>query len=241
MNRFNLKMALASLIGMASIFTSSCSKEDENDNGKAEVWTYESKNLVTGYVFPEEMSIAQESDSISATVYLCVDVNGFVVGHRNIRSSTQFITMSDEEFAKRFAIFDSMATSYNDTSFDGRVRIIGNWALAYPIDSILITADIDYDPKHKAGSNLSDLINVRNNSYGKSILSNYKTSINGVDKLVSNLTKEELTLFGANYMGDYNTGYFTLPQNGNKKDCNLTVTYFFSNGQKLSATAKVRI
>ena len=36
MNRFNLKMALAALIGMASIFTSSCSKEDENDNGKAD-------------------------------------------------------------------------------------------------------------------------------------------------------------------------------------------------------------
>ena len=238
MNRFKLNTTLFSLISIIPIFTNSCSKEEEV-NWKSVTWVQESKNLVTGYVFPEEMSLFNCTDSIGDSIYINVDVIGYVVGHKDIRGREQFAKMSDEEFSKRLAVFDSMATLYNDTSYEGRVRIIGNWALAYPIDSILITADIDYDQKHKAGSNLSDLVNVKSHSYGKSILSNYKTSITGVDKHVSDLTKEELTLFGANYMGDYNTGYFSFPKSAIPKDCKLTVTYFFSNGQVLSATAKI--
>ena len=236
---FNSKKLLASLIVVVPIILSSCSEDEDVVNWKSVVWLYDSKNLVTGYVFPEEMSLFNCTDSIGDSIYLNVDVHGLVVGQRNIRTRKQFITMSDEEFAKRYAVFDSMATQNNDTSFNGKVPIPGNWALAYPIDSISITADVDYDQKHEAGSNLSDLVNVKSHSYGKSILSNYQTSITGVDKHVSDLTKEELTLFGANYMGDYNTGYFSFPKSAIPKDCKLTVTYFFSNGQVLSATAKI--
>ena len=216
--------------------------EEETDGGNEDVWSVESKNLVTRYVFPEEMSVRHEYDSSKVLFY--VGTKGLAVGHR-LEARSEFENLEEDELSRRARLFDSMAVVYKDTSYKGKVPITGYWALAYPIDSISIVSSSDYDMNHPAGTNLSDVVSIESYSFGACVLSGYlekKVGIGvGFDMKVSELTRENRTLLCAQYGSLYNTGYFSIPQTSNPQDCQLTVTYLFSNGLKLSASAQVKL
>ena len=226
---------------MLVVSVTGCEEENETDEGKASV---KSKNLVTGYVFPESMSLKSEYDSSCVLLYVYTD--GLVVSRR-LRSSLEFRDLEEEELSRRARLFDSMSVVYKDTAYNGYVPIgnFGYCALAYPIDTISIVCDVNYDEDHPAGTDLSDVVYVTNYSFGNNVLSGYEIKLVGVGvgykKKVSELTPSELTLFGANYFGINSAGRFTIPQTFNPQDCQLTVTYLFSNGLKLSASTQVKL
>ena len=235
------KTFLVILVGTINLFMSSC--EEEEPIG-LDSWGRMSKHLVTGYVFPEKMDIYCEYDSSCVMFY--PKPNGLVVGHE-LGTMHEFEDLSEDELSRRSRMFDSMAVVYKDTSYNGIVPIGngGYWALAYPIDSILIVSDIDYDLNHPAGVNLADVVNIQGDSFGDCVLSGYQNTKIGIGyadkRSVSDLTQANLTLFGANSHGPYTAGRFTIPQTSHPQDCQLTVTYLFSNGLKLSASAQVKL
>ena len=235
------KTFLVILVGTINLFMSSC--EEEEPIG-LDSWGRMSKNLVTGYVFPDGMEICCEYDSSCVMFY--PKTKGLVVGHE-LGAMHEFGDLSEDELFRRSRMFDSMSVVYKDTAYNGRVPIGngGYWALAYPIDSILIVSNIDYDMNHPSGVNLADVVNIQGNSFGDCVLSGYQNEKIGFGhadkKRVSDLTQSNLTLFGANSHGPYIAGKYILPQTANPQDCQLTVTYFFSNGLKLSASAQVKL
>ena len=218
-----------------------CEEENEANDGTASV---KSKNLVTGYVFPESMSLKSEYDSSCVVLYVRTDG---LLASRKLLPSLEFRNLAEDELSRRARLFDSMSIVYKDTAYNGFVPIgnFGYCALAYPIDTISIVCNANYDEDHPAGTDLSDVVYVTNYSFGNNVLSGYEIKLVGVGvgykKKVSELTPSELTLFGANYFGIYSAGRFTIPQTSHPQDCQLTVTYLFSNGLKLSASAQVKL
>lgn len=158
---------------------------------------------------------------------------------------SEFRDLTEEDVVERARLFDSLSVVYGDTAYNHLVSMSENWALVYPIDSITITSDMDYDKNHPAGTNLSDVVNISTYTYGESVLSGYASKKIGVGIInavkVSELTQANLTLLGANYYGHYGTGQYYIPQTSHPQACQLTATYFFSNGLKLSASAQVEL
>ena len=241
MGNLFFRVWVAFAVCMLAVSVIGCEEETETDGGKASV---KSKNLVTGYVFPESMSLKSEYDSSCVVLYVHTDG---LLASRKLLPSLEFRNLAEEELSRRARLFDSMSVVYKDTAYNGYVPIgnFGYCALAYPIDTISIVCDANYDEDHPAGTDLSDVVYVTNYSFGNNVLSGYEIKLVGVGvgykKKVSELTPSELTLFGANYFGIYSAGRFTIPQTSNPQDCQLTVTYLFSNGLKLSASAQVKL
>lgn len=242
MKKLFREMMVLFLGGAFALSMSSCESEEERENGDEKDWVVKSKNMVTRYVFPEEMSIRHECDSSRILFY--VRTEGLAVGH-GLEAGLEFRNLNEEELSERARLFDSMAIVYKDTSYNGNVPIVGNWALAYPIDSISIISSTDYDKDHPAGSDLSDVVGMETYSYGECVLSDYSEERVGIgidsDKKVAELTQANRTLLCAHYYGLYNTGVFSIPQTSHPQACQLTVTYFFSNGRILSASARMEL
>ena len=239
MNKLVCRSVMALMVCLSPILIVGCESTDEIIDGKD--WGYESKNLVTGYVFPEEMSVSigvLDSSRIS----FGVRTKGFVVGRHLKGVWGEFRDLTDEDVVERARLFDSMSVVYGDTAYNHLVSMSENWALAYPIDSIAIVSDVDYDVNHPAGSNLFDLVNIETYSYGENVINKNPSRNFVLEKKVSELTPVNRTLMTSKF-GDmlYNTGRYAIPQTSHPQACQLTVTYFFSNGLKLSASAHVEL
>lgn len=235
MSKLFNRIVFAHIVCALALSVNSCKKEDVND--KESVWGYESKNKVTRYVFPESMSLMCDYES-SCVIFRAV-VDGMVVGH-GLTAHPNYKNLTEEDVAMREKLFDSMAVVYKDTAYNGMVSMTGNWALAYSIDSISIVMDKEYDRKHPMGTSLSDVVNARITSYGECVFSGYEKKLIGFEKKVSELTQLNRTLMATSE--DHNCSQaFYIPQTDTPKDCQLTVTYFFSNGLNLSASAQVKL
>lgn len=239
MNKFVCRLVMVFMVCLSPFLIAGCESTDEiNDGGE---WGYESKNLVTGYVFPEEMSVSIGVLDSSRIVFE-VRTQGLVVGRHLKGAWGEFRDLTEEDVAERARLFDSMSVVFGDTAYNQLVSMRENWALAYPIDSIAIVSDVDYDVNHPAGSNLFDLVIIETYSYGEKVINKNPSRYFILEKKVSELTPEDRTLMTSKF-GDmlYNTGRYTIPQTSHPQICQLTVTYFFSNGLNLSASVQMKL
>lgn len=237
MNKLLNRLVVLLAISLFSAIVVSCESEEKIPGD----WGYESKHLVTGYVFPEELEV--EAGAIDgALVTFSVKAKGVVVSHHLKKVWGEFSDLTEEDVVERSRLFDSMAILYKDTAYNRMVTLRENWALAYPIDSVSIISNVGYDVNHPVGSNLYDVVTMTSYSYGELVLNGYVQGDCQLEKRVSELTQDNRTLMTAKF-GDmlYCTGRFSLPQTANPQDCQLTVTYFFSNGLKLSASTQVKL
>ena len=70
MGNLFFRVWVAFAVCMLAVSVIGCEEETETDGGKASV---KSKNLVTGYVFPESMSLKSEYDSSCVVLYVHTD------------------------------------------------------------------------------------------------------------------------------------------------------------------------
>lgn len=259
-HNFN-KLATALLTSILATTLTCChEKEEEIDNNK--VWGFQSKNLVTGYIFPETIRIKTASSEDSAMTAFRIETSGFIasrdfVDYESKENPFRVNHLLDEkDFEKSISIFDSMAVVYNDTALNKLIPMGGHWAFSHRIDSISITSSEDYDTEHPAGSNLSDITTINTDTYGNYVpQEGINRAAEGfeLEKRVSELTESDRTRLAISpQMSEDNDcegylrmgtitgrGKFWIPKSSAPKECQLTVTFFFANGQKLSASAQV--
>ena len=152
--------------------------------------------------------------------------------------------LKESDYNRSVSLFDSLSVLYGDTAYNQMVPMGEYWALAYPVDSIIVVSNVDYDQNHPAGEKLSDIVTVESYSYGKYVLCGYQNPQNfELKKKVCDMTQLDRTLMGVRgqWIDNPHIGGFYIPQTPNPRDCQLTVTYFFSNGLNLSASAQVKL
>ena len=221
----NCKLIVGIIIGafMCS-YISSCSDDEEDAINSTWLTSGPSKNFITGYCLV---------DSIS------VDPVNIAPEHNSVCTSVRFYgeSISQSDDSERFS---ALANFYSDTSYNRRVAISGNMAVAWRIDSISVNSDMDYDSRHMAGTELNDVFQISLVTYGNFILGNYKdkesdySHIEEVEKPYSKITPEDFTLLKKFPVRFYFTTLPTLSQVHN-----MTFTFYFEGGTVLSATQQM--
>lgn len=128
--------------------------------------TFFSKSFVTQYCIP---------DSIEYTGIATDDDYKFSVGLK-IRGHyyiAEKVPHQFEDWEERERLFDSIMVRYGDTTYNREVYIEGNRALAMSVNSISVFSDADYDEKHLAGSDLSDIVLFDGTVFGPYVLNKY--------------------------------------------------------------------
>ncbi|MEE1083488.1 MAG: hypothetical protein UH850_07105 [Paludibacteraceae bacterium] len=132
--------------------------------------------------------------------------------------------------------YEALAKKYGDEGFNRRAIIERDGAISVAIDSITVVSDADIDVSHPKGSSLTDIIKLYSNNYYTYVKSGYNIVTPENDKLISEYTKDDLTLLfyqlGLKFRFD---NYMEI-----KGTHNLTITIYFEDGEKLSTIQTVK-
>lgn len=245
---FNLSKLSVSLLFL--ILPLGCETEEEGVD-------FSSKNLVTGYLYPEVLDL-EECLLDSSGLTLAVEVKGFIASREFVEYESsdhllhEVCLLDEEDYAKSISLFDSLAIANGDTSFYEKVLPYegSGWALATSVDSISVVLSEEYDDAHPKGVDLADVATIRaflpsfpsQNGYVRP----YWKELN---KKISELTPSDCSVWGATALigetfvkhGFSTISWISLPKNTQLRDCQVTVTYFFSDGQHLSSTKLVKL
>lgn len=143
---------------MVTILNWSCEK------GEGYGDSFFSKSFITDYCIPDTL-VCEEVWGYNDSVFVKFRFRG------SYCSSTSGSHLNNGE--EEGLLFDSLMRRYADTTYNREVYIEGNKALANPIDSISIISDADFDERHAAGKDLSDIVKFYGKVYGSYVFHGY--------------------------------------------------------------------
>ena len=199
------------LIGAISLMTG-CEKD-------ADVPWVMSGHYVNRYIVPDSLELSAECSS------------NIIIG-----------TMIGGEYVSwnRDARFDSLAVLNRDLGWKYKSSEEID-ACAYPVSGVSVVSDADFDERHPAGSELSDIVKVSVGSLGDFVMSGYVDSTPNNDrmkwinqKLFSDFSDFERYLWCSG-IGIY------LPLPTLSRTHNFTVTFSFEGWKSVSSTVRVEL
>ena len=199
------------LIGAISLL-SGCEKESDVP------WVM-SGHFVNRYVVPDSLSFVVRVSSL-------IDINVNIKG--------EYVSWD------RDARFDSLARLNRDLEW--RYKSSEEFdACAYPVSGVSVVSDADFDERHPAGSELSDIVKVSAGSLGDFVLSGYvdSTPDNVRVKWISQKPFSEFSDF-ERYLWYGGIGIY-LPLPTLSRTHNLTVTFSFEGWKSVSSTVRVEL
>ncbi len=193
-------------------FLSGCEKESDVP------WVM-SGHYVNRYVVPDSLSFVV---SVSSSIDINVDIIGeYVSWNRDAR-------------------FDSLARLNKDLGWKYKSSEEFD-ACAYPVSGVSVVSDADFDDRHPAGSELSDIARVSAGSLGDFVLGGY------VDSTPDNVRVKWISQKPFSEFSDlerylwYGGIGICLPLPTLSRTHNLTVTFSFDGWKSVSSTVHVEL
>ena len=214
------------LMTVVVIVVVSCEEEDEGKSTPEYTWT--SKHCLQRYILPDSL-VDSSWDFLptSKDSFLL----GFGIGGESICSGE-----CPNNPQSPHPLYDSLVKMYHDTAWHGTTNYMYP-AVAYPVSSISVVSDADFDDTHPAGCELIDIAKVNTISYGNFVLNGYtgKESQEDIFKPFSEYTQKERSLWWHGAIAIY------LPLPTLSRTHNFTVTFSFEGWKSLSSTVRVEL
>ena len=211
-----LKVSNILLLILTATFAISCEKQPES--------TWYSNHMIQKYIIPDSI-IDVSWNSLGEDSILV----GFLLDGENVLSGE-----APNDAENKHPMYDYFVKKYHDTTWWGKTYYIG-YAIAYPVETISIVADEDYDENHHAGDDLSDVLFVGIQSWGDFVLNDYPKNMEHcqyVEKSFADFSKNEKSLW-------YGGVGFRLPKPTLTHNFNLTISITFDEGGTISATKHI--
>ena len=133
-------------------------------------------------------------------------------------------------------LYDSLVKMYHDTAWHGTTNYMYP-AVAYPVSSISVVSDADFDDTHPAGSELIDIAKIYSGSYALFVQNGYNGRYpqEQILKPFCEFTQQEKSLWYDGGIGIY------LPLPTLSRTHNFTVTFSFEGWKAVSSTVRVEL
>ncbi len=206
------------LLIFTTILAISCNKEEEPES------TWRSNHLIQNYILPDSITHLRCEFIGEDTILV-----GFCLDGENVLSGE-----APNDTGNKHPMYDYFVKKYHDTTWPWETYYFA-CAIAYPVETISIVADKDYDENHHAGDDLSDVLFVGIQSWGEFVLNDYPKNMEHcqyVEKPFKDFSKNEKSLW-------YGGIGFYLPKPTLTQNFNLTISITFDEGRTISATKHI--
>ena len=212
------KTTKALLLIFTALLAISCNREEEPEP------TWRSNHAIQKYIIP---------DSIIDVCWKYIGNDSILVG---FCLDGEIVLSGDKPngSGNKHPMYDYFVKKYHDTTWNGKTSNLA-YAIAYPVETISIVTDKDYDEDHHAGDDLSDVLFVGIQSWGEFVLNDYPQNMEHcqyVEKPFKDFSKNEKSLW-------YGGIGFRLPKPTLTHNFNLTISITFDEGGTISATKHI--
>ncbi len=220
------QIIIGALMTVVVVAVVSCKEEDEGK--KTPEYEWPSKHYLQRYILPDSLvDSSWDFLSTSKDSFLL----GFGIGGESICSGE-----CPNNPQSPHPLYDSLVKMYHDTAWHGTTNYMYP-AVAYPVSSISVVSDADFDDTHPAGSELIGIAKIYSGSYALFVQNGYNGRYpqEQILKPFCEFTQLEKSLWRNGGIAIY------LPLPTLSRTHNFTVTFSFENWKSVSSTVRVEL